>query len=256
MSANMYTQCPQCHAVFHLTPAQIAARGGLVRCGQCAAVFHADQYMFDTLPETLAPPLDQDQPPLLAKPPRPPKTDDDFRVSEDSQIPTMNDVLLTAPHRPHRGLWASASLVLLLLLIGQLGFFYRNELAREPQLRPWIERACAQLGCVLRPAQDLSKIELAHGTVMPHPDYAQALFLDATLINRAEFPQPYPLLEVTLTDSNGQPVARRTFRPQHYLAAGRAAATDMPSNVAIPVGLEFTQPDARAVGYEIQLLPP
>ncbi len=252
----MYTQCPQCHAIFHLTPAQIAARGGLVRCGQCAAVFRADQYMFDTLPETLAPPAEQVQPPPAPKPTRPPKAGDDFRVSEDSQIPTMNDVLLARPHRPRRGLWALASFVLLLLLIGQLGFFYRNEVVREPQLRPWIERVCAYLDCVLPPAQDLGKIELAHATVMPHPDYAQALFLDATLINRAEFAQSYPLLEVTLTDSNGQPVARRTFRPQQYLAGGRGETTDMPSNVAIPVGLEFTQPDPRAVGYEIQLLPP
>jgi predicted Zn finger-like uncharacterized protein len=251
----MYTQCPQCHAIFHLTPAQIAARGGVVRCGQCAAVFRADQYMFDTLPETLAPPAEQSPPAPAPKPARIRPADDDFRASEDSQIPTMNDVLLAQPPRPRRGLWVLASLLLLLLLIGQLGFFYRNELARESQLRPWIERACVYLDCTLLPAQDLAKIELAHATVIPHPDYAQALFLDATLINRADFTQPYPLLEVTLTDNNGQPVARRTFRPQQYLAR-RAVTTEMPSNVAVPVGLEFTQPDPRAVGYEIQLLPP
>lgn len=254
--ATMYTQCPQCHAIFHLTPAQIAARGGLVRCGQCAAVFRADQYMFDTLPEMLAPETSEDEAaaPASLKPARTPQQDD-FRPSEDSQIPTMNDVLLARPRRPRRGLWMLASLVLLALLIGQLGFFYQNELAREPRLRPWIERACVYLDCVLPPLQDVGKIELAQATVMPHPDYAQALFLDATLINRAEFAQPYPLLEVTLTDSDGQPVARRTFRPQQYLPPGRPLM-DMPSNVAVPVGLEFTQPDPRAVGYEVQLLPP
>lgn len=254
----MYTQCPQCHAIFHLTPAQIAARGGLVRCGQCAAVFRADQYMFDTLPETLAPPVDEGQPAPAPKPARAPtKADDGFRVSEDSRIPTMNDLLLTRPRRTHRGGWLLASLVLLTLLLGQLGFFYKNELAREPQLRPWMERACAYLGCVPPSPRDLGKIELAHATVMPHPGYAQALFLDATLINRADFAQPYPLLEVTLTDNDAQAVARRTFGPQQYLATlGRAATGQMPTNVAIRVGLEFTQPDARAVGYEIRLLPP
>ncbi len=250
----MYTQCPQCHAIFHLTQAQIAARGGLVRCGQCATAFRADQYMFDTLPEALATQASHSE---TAPPPKPARArDDDFPASEDSQIPTMSDVLVTRRHRPHHGLWALASVVLLMLLLGQLGFFYSSELARQPQLRPWIVRVCAQLNCTLPPPRDVSKIELAHGTVMPHPDYAQALFLDATLINRAEFVQPYPLLEVTLTDSNGQAVARRTFRPQQYLAPGRSATTDMPSNVAVPVGLEFTQPDARAVGYEIQVLPP
>jgi predicted Zn finger-like uncharacterized protein len=253
----MYTQCPQCHAIFHLTPAQIAVRGGLVRCGQCATVFRADQYMFDTLPETLLPGADQGESAPAPAPPRPrsPQGDDEFRISEDSQIPTMNHVLVARP-RPRRGLWMLASLVLLTLLIGQLGFLYRDELAREPQLRPWIERACAYLDCVLQPPQDVGRIELAHATVMPHPDYAQALFLDATIINRAEFAQPYPLLEVTLTDSNGQPVARRTFRPQQYLTPGRVATANMPSNVAVPLRLEFTQPDARAIGYEIQLLPP
>lgn len=255
MSEILYTQCPQCHAIFHLAPAQLAARGGVVRCGQCAAVFRADQYMFDALPEALAPAPEPAATPAL-RPARTGRHDDDGRISEDSQIPTMNDLLRPRPRATHGVAWALAGVALVLLLIGQLGYFYRQELLREPQLRPWIERACAQIGCVLAPPRDLAKIELAQATVMPHPDYAQALLLDAALINRAAFAQPYPLLEVTLTDSNGQAIARRTFRSAQYLPNRRATDADMPSNVPVPVKLEFTQPDVRAVGYEVQLLPP
>ena len=37
----MYTECPQCHAIFRVTQEILQAAGGKVRCGECATVFQA-----------------------------------------------------------------------------------------------------------------------------------------------------------------------------------------------------------------------
>lgn len=37
----MYSQCPQCQAIFNVPEAHIGAHQGLVRCGRCQAIFHA-----------------------------------------------------------------------------------------------------------------------------------------------------------------------------------------------------------------------
>ena len=50
MTTPMHTRCPQCQTIFHVTPAQLEARAGLVRCGICASAFQADQNLIETLP--------------------------------------------------------------------------------------------------------------------------------------------------------------------------------------------------------------
>ena len=52
MTAPMHTRCPQCQTIFHVTPAQLEARAGLVRCGICAGAFQADQNLIEALPDS------------------------------------------------------------------------------------------------------------------------------------------------------------------------------------------------------------
>ncbi len=55
MTAPLHTRCPQCQTIFHVTPAQLEARAGLVRCGICASAFQADQNLIETLPNNRNP---------------------------------------------------------------------------------------------------------------------------------------------------------------------------------------------------------
>jgi predicted Zn finger-like uncharacterized protein len=239
----MYTQCPHCHAIFAVTDEQLSARGGLVRCGQCAEVFQADQYLFDTLPEAVAPTtLGLVIPDRRAKP-RP-------------ETAVVTEAKRPRPSRAPGVLWFLASLVLLAALLGQVAYFYRNELAQEPHLYPYVRQLCTHIDCRLRPLQDIAQIELVEAEVAPHPDYDQALRVTASLINHARFTQPFPLMEISLTDTNGATLARRVFTPQQYLDESKQVARGMPPNAAVSASLEITLPDARAVGYEIQLFAP
>ena len=48
----MFTQCPQCNAIFQVTASQLKAAGGDVRCGQCLSVFNALQNLSEKVPHT------------------------------------------------------------------------------------------------------------------------------------------------------------------------------------------------------------
>lgn len=251
MNAPMYTRCPQCQTIFHVTPAQLGTRQGLVRCGICANAFQADRNLLDTLPDD-----DTDgrvtreithTVPIEA----PVATDAD---GPDDDLPLMNEFpLLPKRRRVPTAVWFLGGILLLTLLTAQVAYFYAPQLARHAPLRPWLTLYCEEVGCDLRPARGTLPIELVESSVAPHPHYENALRLLAVLVNRADTPQPWPLMEVSLTDSEGQVLTRRHFTAAHYLEQ-RSAGAALASNIVARARLDVTNADGRAVGYEIRLL--
>jgi predicted Zn finger-like uncharacterized protein len=246
-----YTQCPECGVYFRITVKQLAARQGLVRCGECSAVFRADERLYDKLPANArrisrAKAAKGNKPaPRRAARPRP-----------EPRAPSVSPLILETAPKPGRAgriLWSAASVGLAVLLAGQLVWLYRAELAAQPPLTEYVAMFCEQLGCELPSAHDLHRVEF-ETSMAPHPRYENALRLRAELINRSARPQPFPRLEVTLTDSAGAVVARRGFAPRLYLAPA-VANGEMGTNIAHHVALDLTNPDNRAVGYEVRLLP-
>jgi predicted Zn finger-like uncharacterized protein len=245
---SMHTRCPHCQTVFAVTPQQIAAREGLVRCGRCQGVFTADRYPVEDPAPAHEPPAEAERPaPLDARP----------EPSEPRSEAAIAAAGTTAPRQRTRALfWVLGHALLTVLLIVQILFFYGAELGTAyPALHPALERICPWLGCRIRPRTDIRLIDLAETGVAPHPAYDQALRLRATLVNRADFPQPFPLLEVSLTDRDGATIARRSFTPAEYLARNGAPPEGMPPHIAVAVQLDVTRPAARSTGYEIRLLP-
>jgi len=155
--------------------------------------------------------------------------------------------------------WGISSLLLVILLLAQAVVFYGAQLVRaaQPALKPAIELACRTLPCRHRLVIDMHRLDLVDSAVTPHPRYAGALHVRATLVNRAEYVQPYPLLEVTLLNSQGQVVARARLQAERVPCRNRSALTPaLLPQVAVAVKLDITGPGAEASGYEILLLPP
>ena len=265
----MYTQCPACLTTFKVTPAQLAVRGGMVRCGICSAIFHAEQRRLQAKPE----PKTADAAPAAATPPekekrRPGKNRRrtgrrridklrllDKKLAEEAKIPTVTQQPLFARSRRRAAvLWGLGSFVLLLLLAGQFVYSYRNELATIPEWRPHLVDICLYAGCELRPLRDVGRIELLQTSIAPHPKYENALRIRATLVNRATFRQAYPRMEVSLTSSAGQIIARRAFAPIQYSETPLEAA--LTPHVVATALLDITNPGGKAVGYEIRLITP
>ena len=161
------------------------------------------------------------------------------------------------PARTRAVYWAAGWVLLLLLLAAQALVFYGHDFARHaPALQPLIDTLCDPLPCRRLPPIDMRHMDLVETQVTPHPRYDKALRLNATLVNRADTTQPYPFIEVSLIDSQGQLAARRAYRPREYLDKPEAILKGMPPQVAVHVQFDITSPGAQASGYEVLLLPP
>jgi predicted Zn finger-like uncharacterized protein len=278
MSKALLTRCPACDTTFSVTNAHMAARNGLVRCGRCATVFQAKHQLVE--PSAAGGGKRQSKATARAKAkvsnrtrsgnepgraskkqktqPAPALTFEenvaDTMSPEEFVTPAVARIFLGSRQpRTRLLLWGLAALLLLVTLLGQSLYFYASELSRQPRLGPWVVTACQQLGCVVRPRQDVTLIELLRTHVAPHPQRPDALRIRASMVNRAGFAQPYPLMELTLTTSNGEIAARRTFLPQQYLTRA-ALAERMAPHVVVDSVLDIARPNTKSAGFEIRLV--
>ncbi len=220
----------------------------MVRCGRCSTVFQSNDNLLDRLPTEDDVVADSAARAPATRAEKVPKSK--TTAASDIEFPLLN---LARRPRTRLPFWIMGNLLLVLLLGAQLVYFYNPMItALYPPTSPYVALACHWLGCSTKPRQDVALIDLDKAQVSPQPKYANALRVTATLVNRARFVQPYPLLEVTLSDNNGVAIARRTFRPQEYLDKTQLGR-GMPPHMAVNVSFDVTSPDASAVGYEIQL---
>lgn len=149
--------------------------------------------------------------------------------------------------------WFSASILMILIMIAQIGYFKFDTWSRNPDYRPIYTIVCEALDCQLPAIQDVSKMNTQHFMVRPHPDVNQALYIDTLLINNASYQQPFPDLVLIFTGLEDQTVASRRFKPKEYLAGELAGVTVMPQKVPIHIAFEIVNPGAEAVSYQIKL---
>lgn len=131
----MYTQCPACLTTFKVTPAQLEARGGMVRCGICSAIFHAEQRLLQvpsgakpakTAEEIAAAKNDKRRPAVKTRRRSSRRRSDklraiDEKIALEAGIPVITkQPLFTRPRlRVSSLFWGLGSLALLMLLAGQ-----------------------------------------------------------------------------------------------------------------------------------------
>nr|MCS5563612.1 DUF3426 domain-containing protein [Oleiphilaceae bacterium] len=151
--------------------------------------------------------------------------------------------------------WGGLSALALVVLVAQYAYFNFDDLARTPQWRPLYQQACGVLGCRLPNRTDISKLRGANLVVRSHPDYTNALIVDAILFNEARYPQPFPELELSFSALNGDPVASRRFSPAEYLRGDLTNMEAMPVNTPLHISLEIVDPGEQAVNYNLRLLP-
>ncbi len=150
--------------------------------------------------------------------------------------------------------WLLADLVLLLLLALQVAYFLRDDLAQRPALRPWLERLCAVAGCTLPLQRDLDRIEVVARHLRPHPEVPDGLVVTITILNRAPFPQPYPVLDLRFYDLEDRIVAGRRFPPRLYLPPGLDPDRGLAPDTPLPIVLELVDPGEQAVNFRFDFL--
>lgn len=166
--------------------------------------------------------VDRNDEPILATPPRrfasrgqSAAAEDDFDIldprapAEDSAPAVLKWKWLIAP--------------LALVLIVQIVHHYRADLARHPQIGAPLMNVYGALHLSLTPEWELHSYEIKQWGVLSDPASPGTLKVRASITNRADFAQPYPLLKLVLEDRWGDQVRAREFEPAEYLDPGTAA---------------------------------
>lgn len=172
------------------------------------------------------------------------------RVTATRREPNINWVSI--PDRDDRGsgwLWASGVLILIVLVVLQVRFLLVDELYSIPAARPYIGMFCGFAGCSPPARSDPASIRIAQTRVDLHPEVPGAMRIRVNLINQADFAQPYPAIQLTLSDKDGRIVGRRTYGPSEYLGDDQTGTLLDPGVLAV-ASINLAQPSEVAVGFE------
>ncbi|MBB3167293.1 zinc-ribbon and DUF3426 domain-containing protein [Simiduia aestuariiviva] len=154
---------------------------------------------------------------------------------------------------PKRLMWGGLTACALLAFIVQLAMINIDQWGRAQATRAYYQQLCPLLGCNLPSLSDPSQVQASNLVVRSHPRMADALQIDAVLLNKARFDQPFPLLEIQFSDLQGKLVAARKFTPKEYLGGELAGQTQMPSNQPVHIALEILDPGPEAVNYTARI---
>jgi predicted Zn finger-like uncharacterized protein len=207
----------------------------------------------DTEAEVSTPPIFADAPPEHVA----------AAVTSDVDLPSFVRHAQRAERWRRPQVRAALSLLSVLLLAGlaaQAAHTWRDQLAaRLPQTRPWLEQACAQLGCELGPARAIERLAVESSGLV-RVERSNLYKLQVALRNRGDIALAVPALDVTLTDTQGRLVARKVLRlaelgaTQATIAAGRELNVQATlQTTAVAAG--DSQPSVIA-GYTIDLFYP
>jgi predicted Zn finger-like uncharacterized protein len=187
---------------------------------------------------------DEAKPPLVIQPPTLTGLDAEEEAAEE-------------PPRKRRWPWLAASSLLALLLLLQAMYFFRVELAaRLPGLKPVLVGYCNMLGCTVPLPQNADLMSIESSELQADPQHANQITLIALLRNRATHVQAFPVLELSLNDTEDKVLARRLFKPADYLPATETEAAGLRPNREVGIRLKLDTTDLRPTGYRLALFYP
>jgi len=251
----MYTRCQGCHTVHPVNAALLSRGRGQYRCGRCQKLANALDALFDEWPSAGDPAIPQGEPPVLGGVVALEQANTSELSPEEAAL--LAEPLQLAEPKDGKGpwlrlAWISLGLILLLASIYAVGtYFGKFQFDREA-----IEQSLVNMGIKdappEKPFRDTSSIELVSRELLSHPLRPRVLLLNATIVNRAPQPQPYPDIQVRLYDLENEVISERRFRPTDYLTSTSAMRSGMTSGAYLRLSLEMLDPGDRAVGFELE----
>lgn len=147
-----------------------------------------------------------------------------------------------------------AVLALAVLLTAQAAFQMRDSIAAHwPQSAPLLQAACERLDCTLEPLRRIDAIDVESSSLTRAAEPGvDALRLTVVLRNRSELALATPMVDLSLTDGNGELVARRALAVADF---ERAPATLAPSSET-SLQLAFSTDGRRVAGYTVEIFYP
>ncbi len=137
------------------------------------------------------------------------------------------------------------------LLTLQMLLADRAHLAADARWRPLLETLCGALSCDLPPWREPGAFTLLQRDVRQHPTALGALRVTASFRNDARWPQPWPKLQLTLSDVNGRTSGQRSFDVREYLG-GAPAQQVLASGETATVAMDIVEPAAQIIAYDLR----
>lgn len=150
-------------------------------------------------------------------------------------------------------LWPTLALIAGIALLFQVAYFKFGYFSRVEPYRSVYAFVCPLIGCKLPTLVDTRQVVAAQLIVRKHQKEANALMVDAILINNAPFEQPFPDLLLAFSTLDDTPVALRRFTPREYLAGELAGMDHMPIHTPVRINLELVDPGPDAVNYHMSI---
>lgn len=256
----MFTRCQACHTVHPVNAALLAQADGKYRCGKCHKISNALDSLFDQWPQASEElPKHGELPELgnaLGSNQAPdPSGESDESADEENLLAEKNapgGALATIRKIAVPVLWITTSLVLAVVIAFNVADFFGKPLLDNPKLQSlWVTLGVKEEAKQTE-FRDLDSIELISREMKPHPSRPGVLLLTATVVNRAELPQVYPKVDVTLLDIRGNRLARKLFSPGDYLKRSSELRDGMTPNAYLTFSIDMLDPGEKAAGFEMQ----
>jgi predicted Zn finger-like uncharacterized protein len=179
-------------------------------------------------------------------------TDEDAEEDEEDAAEFLKD---SGNTRGFSVVFGGGSAVLGLLLLLQAAVVFRTDLStRMPESRPALVALCNLFGCsVSWPTRaELLAVVGSELQAIPGTDIFE---LTAVVRNRASFSVALPAIEVTLTDVQNRPLARKVFAPVDYLASAGEPSSRIEEGLAgggdYVVRMTFEARGLNATGFVV-----
>jgi len=277
----MLTRCPNCNTTYRIHRAQLEMAEGQAHCYRCDQIFNAQinllaekhpdkeptessftsdssqNHYFDDDEinsqqiDAVITDFEQELQPRPLK--KTPETDANL-ANEEAIALSVTDLL--SPAKKKRSIagtlfWLLLISTLLTAAIAQFIWFQRDKVIAHPQGRLLLEKLCHYADCQIPPFHDTSLIKIIRRQIASHPQKTDTLFVQLLIVNQASQPQPYPILELSLSTAE-QLIARRSFLPSEYRETGKNSISLMPPGISQQIEIEIKDPGPDVTGFEFE----
>ncbi|MEW6676304.1 MAG: DUF3426 domain-containing protein [Pseudomonadota bacterium] len=173
-----------------------------------------------------------------------------------SELPNKQPARAALPAWKH-ALYLGLILLLTALLLGQLAYFLRAELAATmPASRPFLAEFCKPLGCAVPLPRQLTRQAIVSSSLEHDVEQKSRIRLTFLLANRTGQAQEWPHVVLTLIDLRESPVAQKALPPQDYLPKGISARAGFPAQSEQEVRLDLDIGNLSAASYLLDVAYP
>ncbi|MCA0244963.1 MAG: zinc-ribbon domain-containing protein [Proteobacteria bacterium] len=147
---------------------------------------------------------------------------------------------------------SATALMAALGLAAQVVYVFRDRIAAgQPAWRPALQQACATLGCRVGDYRQIDALSV-ESTTLTRAEGAPVYRLAVSLRNRAALEVAAPAIDLSLTDVQGRPIARRVLQMSDLGLPLRAlkAGSEVPIQASLSVG------DRPVSGYAVEIFYP